>query len=287
MCDETSKIKSLLNKDTYFTDKYNIKNIIFENDTKSVIIVSLKKNKDVEYIIKLKYDDDNIHEDFEEKIYNILKIHDNDHIVKFNEFRRTKQYCYIIYEFVNGTDLAKFIIEKQDNITWTVIKIIFKQLLDAVKYLHSKNIIHCDLKLENIMIDKYFNIKIIDFDLSVICDNLSQEYLAESAFGTQEYMAPESHDLYIYSKKSDVWSLGIILYTLITGSFPKHNCFIEPYNNLCRINEFKHINISNVKKYMTKKKINDTVYNLLERMLKFNEAERISVDDIILIFNDL
>ena len=98
------------------------------------------------------------------------------------------------------------------------VKLIFKQLVDGVSYLHKNNIAHRDLKLENILIDDNKNIKVIDFGFSLVTPRNKP---LNVCCGTPSYMAPE-----LIAKKNyyghlvDIWALGILLFVLLSGYFP-------------------------------------------------------------------
>ncbi|OON13843.1 hypothetical protein X801_10374, partial [Opisthorchis viverrini] len=94
----------------------------------------------------------------------------------------------------------------------------FRQLVSAVEYCHSKKIVHRDLKAENLLLDKDYNIKLADFGFSNFYDG---ENKLDTYCGSPPYAAPELFQGQKYfGPEVDVWSLGVILYTLVSGSLP-------------------------------------------------------------------
>ncbi|ARF09690.1 serine/threonine protein kinase [Indivirus ILV1] len=257
--------------------KYDIVKPIYEKDNEGIYIIN-ELNTRIKYILKIKKSQ-NLN-CFGERIYKILSKNQHKNILTFVSFIRENEYTYSIYEYVNGYNLSEYI-KIYGDLLEKDIKYIFNQLVDALIFLHSYNILHCDLKLENIIINHKKEIKVIDFDLSIICYN-DEGYISNNIFGTLQYIAPESYDLCIYSKKTDIWQLGVILYIIITGKFPHNNeiSYVNSYSNLCRKNIFKHIDLNYPRETIIKKKFNLLLYNLLENMLCFDEKKRYSLDII-------
>jgi calcium-dependent protein kinase len=149
----------------------------------------------------------------------VLKTVDYPNIIKLFDCYYDNNYYYMVEEYCSGGDLFDYI-QKQHSFSERKAAIIFKQLISAVNHLHKKKIVHRDLKPENIVFiktnkkDDIF-IKIIDFGTSV---SIKHGHLTQE-LGTIYYIAPEVFKNK-YNEKADVWSCGIILYTMLCGHPP-------------------------------------------------------------------
>ncbi len=122
-------------------------------------------------------------------------------------------------ELVEGVSLLNFLKSKPNRkLEENDCRNIFNQIITGLDYLHSKNIYHRDIKLENIIIDKNNIIKIIDFGF---CSCNPRSKLLSFFCGTPSYMPPEIVQKRDYiGSYADIWSIGILLFTLLCGSFP-------------------------------------------------------------------
>ena len=125
---------------------------------------------------------------------------------------------YMVMEYVDGPDLKEYIRQNAPLDLHEVIRIM-DQILSAVALAHKHNVIHRDLKPQNILMDKRGNIKIAEFGIAVAL-NQSSVTQTNSVMGSVHYMAPEQTRGGLVTKQSDIYSLGIILYELITGTVP-------------------------------------------------------------------
>ena len=125
---------------------------------------------------------------------------------------------YMVMEYVDGPDLKDYIIANSPLNLGNIIKIM-DQILSAMSLAHKHNVIHRDLKPQNILMDKHGNIKIADFGIAVAL-NQNSVTQTNSAIGSVHYMSPEQTRGGLVTKQSDIYSLGIILYELITGHVP-------------------------------------------------------------------
>jgi len=142
---------------------------------------------------------------------------DNKNIIKLHHALEDEQHMYFFMDYKAGGDMFSYL-NKMGRLPEAKARNFFKQLLEGVEYLHNKGIAHRDLKLENILLDEnQTNLSIIDFGL---CDYLSEELFTVYC-GSPCYAAPELVKRIPYKgEKSDIWSLGVLLYTFLCGSFP-------------------------------------------------------------------
>ena len=125
---------------------------------------------------------------------------------------------YMVMEYVDGPDLKDYIRANSPLHLGDIIRIM-DQILSAMSLAHKHNVIHRDLKPQNILMDKHGNIKIADFGIAVAL-NQNSVTQTNSAIGSVHYMSPEQTRGGLVTKQSDIYSLGIILYELITGHVP-------------------------------------------------------------------
>lgn len=255
--------------------QYKIIKPVYEKRQKGVYIVESKKDHK-KYVIKVKSHD--IHKD-QNNVITILKNISHYNIAKFIDSYHTNDYDCYIYEYITGTTLYNYV--NKFELTEKETLNIFSQIVNGVKFLHDHNILHCDLKPENIIYEKATHrTVIIDYDLAHYS---SHDFVTDNNFGTVQYMSPESYDLGIYSKKADIWSLGIILYFMITKKFPFNyeQTIDNSYNNLYRRNHFKYPDIVYLNEKIKQKNFSDKIPNLISKMLEFEDNKRITIDELI------
>ncbi|CAM0870244.1 unnamed protein product [Alopecurus aequalis] len=147
----------------------------------------------------------------------------------------------------------------------------FHQLINAVDYCHSRGVYHRDLKPENLLLDSYGNLKVSDFGLSALALQTKEDGLLHTACGTPNYVAPEVlADKGYDGKAADVWSCGIILFVLMTGSLP----FDDP--NLMTL--YKMISRANVD---CPSWLSAGARNLIKRIIDPNPQTRITIAEML------
>lgn len=144
----------------------------------------------------------------------------NPFIVQLHSAFTSKNYLYMVLDLCPGGDLFS-LIQKHKNFTPQQAKYIFAEVLVAVEHLHLHNILYRDLKPENIIIDEWGHFKLTDFGLSK--ENFTEDDEAKTVCGSPEYFCPEILQDLPYGRTIDFYSLGVLLYELITGLPPHYN----------------------------------------------------------------
>jgi len=154
-----------------------------------------------------------------EKEIQIMKKLDHPNIVKYIEYYENEYNCYIVMEQCSGIELTEIIKKKvRNNQRFTAVQAVetIGKVLEAMAYMHSKGVCHNGIKPSDIIVDKKLNIKIIDFGTSPNSLGLNKG----SDLLNDYFLPPEIKDNKSATPKSDIWSLGVILYIMLVGRYP-------------------------------------------------------------------
>jgi serine/threonine protein kinase len=193
---------------------------------------------------------------------------------------------YIVFELGSKGDVIHYITCNETGLDEKNSKLMFSKIIAIVKALHKLNICHRDLKLDNFLFDKYFNIKLCDFGFSVIIPknkNGKAKYLTGHC-GTKQYIAPEILENKPYDgEKTDIFSLGVILFNLRVCSFGFTSAKIPNIQDKL----YKYIKEKNYPLYwkllgklVKLNGISEEFKNLYLKMVAFNRNERPTIEEI-------
>ena len=199
---------------------------------------------------------------------------DHPNIVKFYSCQYDNKYINIVMELVNGMPLSDYLLMKK-IIPEDECKLILYHVMCAIKYFHSKGIVHRDLKLDNIMISGYesgditeLKVKLIDFGMSKLTQGNKKINLSTYC-GTIDFIAPEVLEGTNYDQKCDIWSIGVIAFFLLSGVPPfmgKDEVEIERNISSCNFGFEKPI----------WKTISKDAKSWIDKMLELRPADRFS-----------
>ena len=170
-------------------------------------------------------------------------------------------------EHISGGDLLNFV-RKRTKLNEPTARFIFRQIIEGLHYLHSQNILHRDIKLDNILIDLTNTVKICDFGVS---KQIKTGEIMRDQCGTPAYIAPE-----ILLNKGyegfgvDIWSAGVVLYTMLAGVVPfKHKYLNDLHYSII---QGKYEDIEN---------ISGEAMKLIKGILETDPKKRLSLEDIL------
>ena len=221
---------------------------------------------------------------------NLMKKLNHPNITKILELFEDKEYILIIMEYINGGNLFSFL-KKHRKVSEKTAKLLYRQIILGIKYMHEQGIVHRDIKLENILIDLNNNIKICDFGIGRVLSSPEQPLFDQC--GTPMYIAPE---ILLCSKEKgykgfpvDIWSSGIVLYILLSGTLPfsfKNSSSSLSESNESNLSEDNNNNTELQYSIINKEpkeieNISKEAEDLLKKILKKNPEKRITCEEIL------
>ncbi|XP_024133386.1 MAP/microtubule affinity-regulating kinase 4 isoform X2 [Oryzias melastigma] len=196
----------------------------------------------------------------------IMKTLNHPNIVQLFEVIETEKTLYLVMEYASGGEVFDYLVA-HGRMKEKEARAKFRQIVSAVHYCHQKNIVHRDLKAENLLLDADSNIKIADFGFS---NEFTEGSKLDTFCGSPPYAAPELFQGKKYDgPEVDIWSLGVILYTLVSGSLPFDG------QNLKELRERVLRGKYRVPFYMS-----TDCEGILRRFLVLNPAKRCSLEQI-------
>ena len=204
----------------------------------------------------------------------ILKLCHHPNIIQLYDHFENNEYIFIVTEYIKGGTLNEYLKKFHFKFSENHIAHIAYQIGKGLNYLHQYGIVHRDLKPENIMITEFSNngiIKIMDFGLSKI---VGPKDCLNEGYGSLSYCAPEILLRTPYNKEVDVWSLGVIIYYMLTGKNPFRGKTQQQVAKKIAFGELDY----NEDEWENR---SYTVIDLIQKMLEKNPNKRIKIDDFL------
>jgi len=216
---------------------------------------------------------------------------DHKHVVKYFEFNEsavmTKKsgeqvpVAYLTQELVPGGELFDYV-ANSGPFAESIVRYYAKQLIQSIHYIHTKGFAHRDLKCENILLDKLYDIKIVDFGFACPVEGRSGNGMNRSYVGSLGFMAPEIHAKQPYQGQViDLFALGVILFILYAGHPPFESARLDdPHYKLIATNRCQQFWAT----HQNRKPdgfFNENFKDLITAMLSFHPHSRLSIPDIV------
>eukprot|EP00794_Sanderia_malayensis_P013985 gene13985-15443_t len=249
------------------SDNALMKKLEETNDNKVAMKIITRQNAPVEYLNKF----------MPREIESLYTVNGSKNVMKLYETFRTERRIYLIMEYANKGDLLEFInsgcgTSKTPGLGEERSKKFFKQLINGIDYCHRKNVVHRDLKCENILIHNDELIKISDFGFATrYPSGKRQTTFLETFCGSYAYAAPEVLQSQKYDgRKADIWSLGVVLFAMLNGKLPFNDKNISGLLDQTK----------GTLRFSSKVKLSQNCQDLVRRILNPNPQKRITIVDI-------
>lgn len=199
----------------------------------------------------------------------IMRMVRHPNIVELKEVMATKTRIFFVMEYVRGGELFAKVANRR--LPEDKARHYFKQLISAIDFCHSRGVSHRDLKPENLLLDENGNLKVSDFGLSALPEQLQHDGLLHTQCGTPAYVAPEVLRNRGYNGAcTDIWSCGVILYVLLTGQLPfQHENMMKMYQRIFKAD------------YHVPSWVSGDARRLISKLLVVDPSKRISIAEIL------
>lgn len=190
-------------------------------------------------------------------------------VVNLERMFETPERIFVVMEKLKGDMLEMILSSERGRLSERITKFLITQILIALKHLHSKNIVHCDLKPENVLLSsdsEFPQVKLCDFGYARI---IGEKSFRRSVVGTPAYLAPEVLRNKGYNRSLDMWSVGVIVYVSLSGTFP--------FNEDEDINE-QIQNAAFMYPAIPWKEISSEAIDLINNLLQVKQRKRFTVD---------
>lgn len=205
-----------------------------------------------------------------DKITNEIELHktlSHKHVVKFSHHFEDQENIYIFLELCSRKSLAH-IWKARHTLTEPEVRYYLRQIISGLKYLHSRGILHRDLKLGNFFVNENMELRLGDFGLAAKLETVEQR--KKTICGTPNYLAPEVLNRQGHGTESDVWSLGCVMYTLMCGN--------PPFETLDLKETYKCIKEV---RYHLPSTLSPAAQKLISGILQKNPSDRLTLDQIL------
>ena len=285
--------------------KYILKKILGEGITCKCYLGQKLSSENSEELFAIKIFEPKYYKFYNNEVNILSKVSDNDNIIKLYEYgqgfitpllnynnnknnseinldySKKEKVFFQIVEYASNGELKDYIINTSSRLPEKISAKIFLKIVQTVKYLHLNNIAHCDIKPENILLDKNFIPKLNDFGFSQMFKGEIGDYLLHQFNGgTTIYSAPETRKAYIKGFdgiKNDIFSLGVFLFVITVGDFPfERACFSD--------DKYRFIvkkNYSRFWEYYSSIELSDEFKDLINNLISLNPTQRLDIENIL------